>query len=38
MVPAAAFDSGDSSSVIDSGSGDVLQQGEATGKVRGELN
>jgi hypothetical protein len=25
-------------SVIDSGSSDALQQGEATGEVRGELN
>jgi hypothetical protein len=32
----AAFDDG--APVIGSGSDDVLQKGEATGKVRGELN
>jgi hypothetical protein len=38
LESAAAFDGSDSALVIDSGSGDVQQQGEATGKVMGELN
>jgi hypothetical protein len=38
MESAAAFDGGDDAPMTGGGSGDVLQQGEAIGKVRGELN
>jgi hypothetical protein len=38
MESAAAFDGSDDAPVIGGGSGDVLQQEEATWKVRGELN
>jgi hypothetical protein len=38
MESVAAFDSGNGAPVISNGSGDVPQQEEATGKVRGELN
>jgi hypothetical protein len=38
MESVVAFNDGDDAPVIGSDSGDVLQQGEATGRVRGKLN
>jgi hypothetical protein len=37
-MKSAVFDDSDGTPVIINDSGDVLQQGEATRKVRGELN
>jgi hypothetical protein len=37
-IKSTVFDDGDGTPVIINGSGDVLQQGETTRKVRGELN